>query len=194
MLAQSTIARQRDGGVPTTLVGNTIYTETVIRNKRVIATTTEWNQMATFSGISHYRDFNNDPQTARIYNRIPYVFSCEEFPPASSIQGGSNALPYCAPFQGSKISCDGRRKTGFPTEQQWQANGIKALRLWAEGDDGFTGDWYSPTNILFEYSFRMVRNSRKGAVWVEVNEGGQQRIKYCYGPYGSGTDNTKCGF
>ncbi|KAF3119738.1 hypothetical protein TWF594_004601 [Orbilia oligospora] len=110
--------------------------------------------------------------------RIPYKFSCEEFPPATSIQGGMGADTYCAQI---------RQPMGFATEQNWQGSAIAGLRNYAQksmhGFDPRQKNSYTTTNTLFEYDFEMRYSNGRGAVWIE---GGSTSgdAEYCYGPWG----------
>ncbi|KAF3286159.1 hypothetical protein TWF970_009708 [Orbilia oligospora] len=104
--------------------------------------------------------------------RIPYIFSCEEFPPATSIQGGIGADTYCAQI---------RQPMGFATEQNWQGFAIASLRKSMHGFDPLQKNDYTTTNTLFEYDFEMRYSNGCGAVWVE---GGSGDVEYCYGPWG----------
>jgi hypothetical protein len=52
------------------------------------------------------------------------IYSCDEFPPATWIEGGAGANTRCAAFR-----CEG---TNYKAEQQFQAEAHKALRLYME--------------------------------------------------------------
>ncbi|KAK6347296.1 hypothetical protein TWF696_007368 [Orbilia brochopaga] len=113
--------------------------------------------------------------------RLPYLLSCDEFPPATSIQGGSGAESYCVPIRDSSY----KRRKGFSTEQNWQGHAIGAVRLVAENtakgaNPDFVKKDFTKENTLFEWHFKMTYSDGVGAVWVEA--GGE--VRYCYGPWG----------
>ncbi|KAF3198474.1 hypothetical protein TWF679_002049 [Orbilia oligospora] len=122
-----------------------------------------------------------------VEERIPYKFSCEEFPPATSIQGGIGADTYSNLKVYATTGAQIRQPNGFATEQNWQGSAIAGLRSYAQksvyGFDPQQKNNYTTTNTLFEYDFEMRYSNGRGAVWVEGGGTGGD-AEYCYGPWG----------
>ncbi|KAK6508623.1 hypothetical protein TWF506_010704 [Arthrobotrys conoides] len=149
---------------PAVFPGNIIMTNTY-EVVGAVGTKTLRNQMAVETEVDG----------VMVRKGISYKFSCEEFPPATSIQGGLGAETYCVPI---------RQPMGFATEQNWQGSAIAGLRIYAQKSiHGFNlqqKNNYTTTNTLFEYDFEMRYSNGHGAVWVE----GGGEVEYCYGPWG----------
>ncbi|KAH8885880.1 hypothetical protein GQ53DRAFT_828591 [Thozetella sp. PMI_491] len=116
------------------------------------------------------------------------IFSCDEFPAASWIEGGKSrgtinpktANTYCAPMSNPCTGEDGDPggyTEGLQTDQNWQAHGFNQLRTWFQKLAG--NKWRTNKSFsIFKFDFEMVNNPSIGtAVWVEAN--GVKR--YCYG-------------
>ncbi|KAK6535008.1 hypothetical protein TWF281_006306 [Arthrobotrys megalospora] len=75
-------------------------------------------------------------QPLPVYEAIPLIMSCDEFPPASFIEGGLNGATYCAPIM---KHCDGqsradvgplaKSRSEWGTEQDWQAAAHGSLNV-----------------------------------------------------------------
>ncbi|KAK6333050.1 hypothetical protein TWF718_010874 [Orbilia javanica] len=160
---------------PAVFPGNIILTtETVEIDEYGVydATETVVNQLAVETEVGGERR----------RDRIPYKLSCEEFPPATSVQGGLGAETYCVQI---------RQPMGYATEQNWQGSAIAGLRNYAQklihGFDPQQRNNYTSTNTLFEYDFEMRYSNGRGAVWVE----GGGEVEYCYGPWGPNPKNCR---
>ncbi|KAF3190467.1 hypothetical protein TWF225_002221 [Orbilia oligospora] len=163
------------------VVVSTTYTPVVFPVKFMRANTVVLNDgeedMATKT-VENKLAIETEVNGVMVKERIPYKFSCEEFPPATSIQGGIGADTYCAQI---------RQPMGFATEQNWQGSAIAGLRNYAQksmhGFDPQQKNSYTTTNTLFEYDFEMRYSNGRGAVWIE---GGSTSgdAEYCYGPWG----------
>ncbi|PGH10678.1 hypothetical protein AJ80_07434 [Polytolypa hystricis UAMH7299] len=119
-----------------------------------------------------------------VYRFAGVILTCDEWPAATWIEGGSGAARYCAP--------EGRRcggKSAVPTDQNWQGSGHAALRQWfvSRLPDSIDNDDLSYT--IFKFNFKLVDASNdEHAVWVEA--GGHKR--YCYGPTAPAGDTATC--
>ncbi|KAK6349314.1 hypothetical protein TWF730_010063 [Orbilia blumenaviensis] len=151
---------------PAVFPGNIIMTSMTTKAAGLVVTSTLENQLAVETRLAGGE---------RKKVKIPYKLSCEEFPPATSVQGGLGAETYCVQIKRSK---------GFDTEQNWQGLAVLGLRNYAQkpihGFDPHQRGNYTAMNTLFEYAFEMRYSSGRGAVWVE----GDGRPEYCYGPWG----------
>ncbi|KAK2736011.1 hypothetical protein FQN57_000904 [Myotisia sp. PD_48] len=153
-----------------------------------------------FSNVIMWRDKNGvvdrnriaDHSTKRladgtekdIYRFAGAIMSCDEWPAASWIEGGTGAQQYCAP--------EGRRcgtKNAVRTDQDWQASGHSALVTWFHSrfPDEIDDDDLSYT--IFKFDFRLENKPDDAhAVWVEAR--GFKR--YCYGPAENAGETAFC--
>ncbi|KAL4937115.1 hypothetical protein ASPVEDRAFT_77909 [Aspergillus versicolor CBS 583.65] len=118
-----------------------------------------------------------DGSVKTMHREIGAVLSCDEWPAASWIEGGSGGATYCSPIgQG----CG--RTRAVQTDQNWQAQAHNAIGIWSRirsPADRRNADTHDPEYTIFKFDFRTVDDNNNGyATWVEAN--GHKR--YCYGP------------
>ncbi|KAH8895966.1 hypothetical protein GQ53DRAFT_854268 [Thozetella sp. PMI_491] len=143
--------------------------------------TTHKNRLAKVVEVD-VPDEDNPLITHKEYHSTPYgaVFSCDEFPAASWIEGGSGARTYCN--QCNEVDLVSEILPATFTEQNWQGLGHDALQQWFKH---LSGSKWSPLSAkrdftIFKFDFEMRTEAATvgDAVWVEVR--GTKR--YCYGP------------
>ncbi|KAL3443019.1 hypothetical protein BJX65DRAFT_298638 [Aspergillus insuetus] len=111
-----------------------------------------------------------DGTTKEMHRTVPAVLSCDEWPAASWIEGGSPIGQSCG------------RSKGIQTDQNWQSSAHNAIGTWSRirsPPDRRSTKAHDPEYTIFKFDFRTVDEPNTGyATWVEAN--GHKR--YCYGP------------